>query len=153
MSAAVRVVHESGDRFTVETRGHVITVDQPIADGGTDLGASPTDLFVAALASCVAHYARRFLDRHGLPDEVTVDAGWTMTSSPRRVDSIQVFVRAPGLPGALESRFTKVIEHCTVHNTLMARPDVTISLEASARGGSLSRREGMIRHEGEGLDL
>lgn len=134
MSAALRVVHEDGDRFTVEVRDHSITVDQPVADGGADRGPSPTELFVASLASCVAFYARRFLARHGLPDGVAVDAEWTMASSPNRVGSIRVSARAPGLPLALEPRLAKVIEHCTVHNTLMAPPEVTLALETQGSG-------------------
>ena len=133
---AAQVRHESGDRFTIEVRGHSFTVDQPVADGGTNLGPSPTEVFVASLAGCVGFYGRRFLARHGLPDDVTVDATWSMATSPSRVGSIRLSVRAPGLPGSLEPRFAKVIEHCTVHNTLMAPPEVAISIEQEQRSGS-----------------
>ena len=146
VDAAVRVLHEADDRFTVEVRGHSIPVDQPVSDGGTDSGPSPTELFVASLASCVAHYGRRFLRRHELPDGVTVEAFWTMASSPSRVGSIRLSVRAEGLPQALEARFTKVIEHCTVHNSFMAPPEVKIEVSpgstlkgASAAGASGER--------------
>src|SRR6266545_1791870 len=56
-----------GDRFAVEVRDHVITVDQPLADGGQDTAPTPTEMFVASLAGCVAFYAHRFLARHHLP--------------------------------------------------------------------------------------
>jgi putative redox protein len=36
-----------GDRFAVEARDHLRTVDQPIADGGQDTAPTPTELFVA----------------------------------------------------------------------------------------------------------
>jgi putative redox protein len=133
VNAGLRVIHEGGDRFTVEVRGHSLTVDQPESDGGTDFGPQPTELFVASLASCVAHYGRRFLRRHGLPAQVTVDAEWTMASSPTRVLSISVSVAAPGLPSELEPRFAKVIEHCTVHNTLVVPPSVTINVNEVSR--------------------
>ena len=135
MNAGLRVIHEDGDRFTVQIRGHSLTVDQPESDGGTDFGPQPTELFVASLASCVAHYGRRFLCRHGLPDQVTVDAEWTMASSPTRVGSISVSVAAPGLPSELEPRFAKVIEHCTVHNTLVIPPNVSINVNEVSRLG------------------
>ena len=135
MHAGLRVTHEGGDHFTVEIRGHALAVDQPVADGGTDVGPMPTELFVVSLASCVAHYGRRFLCRHGLPDHVTVDAEWTMASSPTRVGSIRVSVAAPGLPSELEPRFAKVIEHCSVHNTLVVPPDVNIDVNAVSRPG------------------
>jgi len=135
VNAGLRVIHEDGDRFTVQIRGHSLTVDQPESDGGTDFGPQPTELFVASLASCVAHYGRRFLRRHGLPDQVTVDAEWTMASSPTRVGSISVSVAAPGLPSELEPRFAKVIEHCTVHNTLVIPPNVSINVNEVSRLG------------------
>jgi putative redox protein len=135
VNAGLRVTHEDGDRFTIEIRGHSLTVDQPESDGGTDFGPQPTELFVASLASCVAHYGRRFLRRHGLPDDVTVDAEWTMASSPTRVLSIRVSVAAPGLPGELEPRFADVIEHCTVHNALVIPPNVTINVNEVGRPG------------------
>jgi putative redox protein len=37
--------------------------------GGGDVGPTPTELFVAGLASCVAFYARRYLRRHDIDAE------------------------------------------------------------------------------------
>ena len=65
-AATLRVVYLSGDRFEVSIREHVVTVDQPVQAGGQDIGPTPTELFVAGLASCVAFYARRYLRRHKL---------------------------------------------------------------------------------------
>ncbi|MEV5312446.1 OsmC family protein [Streptomyces sp. NPDC052610] len=55
-----------GDAYEIRVRGHVVTVDQPLQDGGEDTAPTPVELFVAAVASCAAHYAGRFLDRHGV---------------------------------------------------------------------------------------
>ena len=62
----IKVRHEEGDRFRVSIRGHELFVDQPVDDGGQDSAPTPTELFVAGLASCVAFYAGRFLRRHDL---------------------------------------------------------------------------------------
>ena len=70
----VTVRHEEGDRFRATIRGHQLVIDQPVEDGGTDAGPTPTELFVAGLASCVAFYAERYLRRHHLPvDGLAVD--------------------------------------------------------------------------------
>lgn len=45
-------------------RGHRVVVDQPTDDGGEDTAPTPTELFVAGLASCVAFYAHDYLDQH-----------------------------------------------------------------------------------------
>ncbi len=49
--ATIEVRHRGGDRFMVGIRGHELTVDQPIRDGGSDEGPTPTELFVAGLSS------------------------------------------------------------------------------------------------------
>ena len=62
-----------------------MTVDQP--DTG-DTGPTPTDLFVASLASCVAHYAGRFFARHGIdPDGFGVDATFAMAPTVPRASA------------------------------------------------------------------
>ena len=65
----VDVGHLDGDAYEMLVRGHRITVDQPADAGGTDKAATPTELFVASLAACVAFYAGRH------PPEVTVTVG------------------------------------------------------------------------------
>jgi putative redox protein len=41
-----------GYRARVHAREHEIAVDEPLAEGGGDTGAMPTELLCAALASC-----------------------------------------------------------------------------------------------------
>ncbi|MEO7061048.1 MAG: PIG-L family deacetylase [Lapillicoccus sp.] len=127
---AARVTHRGGDAFEVVMRGHRIRVDQPVADGGDDTAPTPTELFIASLASCVAFYVRRYLDRHDLPTAgLEVDADFTMGSRPARVVALDVQVILPGgIPDARRDAALAVARHCTVHNTLNAPPDVTISL-------------------------
>src|SRR6478752_1116476 len=60
MTEDVRVRHLDGDRFAVDVRNHTLLVDQPLDVGGTDTAPTPTELFIAGLASCVAFYARRY---------------------------------------------------------------------------------------------
>ena len=125
---SMQVVAGDGERVFVDVRGHLLELDQPVGDGGSDSGPTPTELFVAGLAACVAHYGRGFLRRHGLPEEVHVDVEWHFAKSPTRVGSVTLEVWAPGLPQALRQRFGSVISHCTVHNSLTHVPEVTLRL-------------------------
>jgi putative redox protein len=127
---AVTVEHLDGERYAVGVRGHLITVDQPLADGGTDTAPTPTELFVSALASCVAFYAGRFLDRHGLNRRgLSVTASFAMaTDRPARIASMTLSVSAPTLPENRRDAFLAVVNHCTVHNTLHQVPDIDISI-------------------------
>jgi hypothetical protein len=51
-AAEVTATWLRGFEARVQTRGHVIAVDEPLEDGGTDAGVMPTDLLAASIASC-----------------------------------------------------------------------------------------------------
>jgi LmbE family N-acetylglucosaminyl deacetylase/uncharacterized OsmC-like protein len=126
----MRVEHQGADRFDISIRGHVISVDQPVQDGGDDTAPTPTELFIASLASCVAFYARRYLARHGLPTQgLAVEATFEMGTRPARVSGIDVRLILPvGVPDERRDALLAVASHCTVHNTLLTTPRVTIAL-------------------------
>lgn len=129
-SAQVRVDHLTGDEFTIGVRGHRLRVDQPVDAGGRDTAPTPTELFVAGLASCVAFYARRYLARHGLPTEgLAVDAVYEMGSRPARVAAVDLELHLPaGVPESRREPLLAVASHCTVYNTITSAPDIVVRL-------------------------
>lgn len=128
----IDVVRESGVRFSARIGRHEVVFDQPLAAGGTDLGPTPTDVFVASLAGCVAYYAERFLERHGHAAEgLRVSADFTMADHPARVAAIELSVRLPDeLSDTTRRALQAVVEHCTVHNSIVDAPLVRIAIEA-----------------------
>jgi uncharacterized OsmC-like protein len=120
------------ESYEVTVRGHSLMVDQPADAGGQDSAPTPTELFVAALATCVAFYAGRFLTRHGYSREgLAVSVGYDMASDrPARVSGIRLTVHVPaGLPPQRRAALQAVVSHCTVHNSLAVPPSVTIDLQ------------------------
>jgi uncharacterized OsmC-like protein len=109
-------------------------VDQPVEDGGSDAAPTPTELFVASLASCVAHYARRYLARHDLPiDGMSVAATFTMAERPTRVGQVSLSVTVPdGVPEERRVSLSAAASHCTVHNSLEQPPEVSIEFASSS---------------------
>jgi uncharacterized OsmC-like protein len=127
----IEVRHDRGNRYEIEVRGHRVVADQPEQFGGEDLGPTPTELFVAGLASCVAYYAGRFLVGHGLPMEgLAVSAGFEMsTERPARVAAVEMTVTLPAsFPTERREALHRVVEHCTVHNSITQPPDIRIAL-------------------------
>ena len=127
-SGRLRVDHQGGDRFRIAVRGHIILVDQAEPDGGEDTAPTPTELFVAGLASCVGFYARRYLTRHSLPlDGLAVIADSSMASHPSRVGEISLRLH---LPASLDPTEVDAVlafaSRCTVHNSLRQPPSVRI---------------------------
>jgi len=128
----MEVAHLSGESYVVTVRGHRIVVDQPEDSGGRDAAPTPVELFVASLATCVAYYAGRYLDRHGYPREgLGVTVAYAMaTEGPARVTGARLIVRVPAaLPANRRAALHAVVSHCTVHNSLSRPPTVTIDLD------------------------
>ena len=131
-SRSIVVSSRGADRYAIGIRGHEVVVDQP--DSG-DSGPTPTELFVGALASCVAFYAGRFLERHGLArDGLRVEGRWAFADDrPARVARIDLRVGLPeGFPPELIDRLLAVATHCTVHNSITSAPVVAIDAEVNA---------------------
>ena len=120
-----------GESYEVSVREHRVLVDQPPDAGGRDAAPTPTELFVASLAACVAFYAGRYLTRHGYgQDGLAVRAGFDMASDrPARVSGIRLTIQAPAaLPAGRRPALLAVASHCTVHNSLSVPPSVAIEL-------------------------
>jgi uncharacterized OsmC-like protein len=127
----VTVRHVDGDAYAITARGHGVLTDQAVADGGTDAAATPTELLVASLASCVAFYTGRYLVRHGLDRAgLAVTAEFAMAAGrPARVGAVRLRITVPGgVPPQRTGALLAVASHCTVHNTLRQQPDVSIEL-------------------------
>ena len=144
MSEVIRVNHKEGDLFEIGVRDHLIYVDQPTEAGGSDAAPTPTELFVASLASCVAFYVRRFLARHSLPIEgLSVDATFTMADRPARVGRVNVSIVLPdGVPDERRAALLAVASHCTVHNTLEDPPSVRIGLASESAADAIEEEGG-----------
>jgi N-acetylglucosamine malate deacetylase 2 len=128
--ATVHVDHHSGDRFDITIGDHTVTVDQPVDLGGADTGPTPTELFVASLASCVGFYTRRHLARHNLdPKGLSVEASYTVGTKPARVTAVQITIHAPaGLPEKRREALVAVAGRCTLHNSMTTPPAITLDL-------------------------
>ena len=123
--------HQGGDQFEIDVRGHRVVVDQPTGVGGQDQGPTPTELFIAGIASRVGFYAERFLRRHSLPVEgLEVRCEFKMDPEAARVSSVRLRVMVPAF---LEEKHRRallaVVDHCTVHNSIRQGPDVGIAVE------------------------
>ena len=130
----LNVRYEGDDHYVLEIGKHRVHVDQPFEDGGTDIGPTPTELFVAGLAACVAFYAGRYFRRHQIAaHDFQVVCDYTMsTERPFRVTSIHLDLLLPAaFPQERREAFMRVVEHCTVHNSLREAPAVNMTLIAS----------------------
>jgi len=131
-ASTVEVEHNTVTRYVATVRGHEVRVDQPLAAGGTDEAPTPVELFVISLATCVAYYAGRYLERHGLSlAGLAVHAEYRKADrAPARVASIQLRVTVPaGLPTGMLKPLHAAVTRCMVHNMLREPPSVDIQID------------------------
>jgi putative redox protein len=114
-----------GYRADVEARGHTVAVDEPEEHGGRDDGLMPTELFVAALASCfclaIGHVARkRSLDVPNL----TVTVRSMRAGRELRYETLVVRCAADVEDAVLDMLIERARPFCWVSNTLAAGVEV-----------------------------
>jgi uncharacterized OsmC-like protein len=124
---------------SVEMGRHRIAADEPTAYGGTDTGASPYELLLAALGTCTAMTLRMFADRKGWPlegvtvylhhDKIHAKDCADCETREGKLDRIE---RRIELRGALDAdqraRLLDIANKCPVHRTLKAEIDIRSSL-------------------------
>jgi len=139
-----------GSQLAVDVRRHRLLVDQPADEGGDDRGMTPVELLIASLGSCIGHFAARFCDRHRLPaDGLRVTVEWEYEEKPHRVGRMTAHVRLPpplaaALDPAMRERMQKVLEGCTVHNTIAITPRIDVRIAQAPPGAGSSDGEDTV---------
>ena len=113
----------SGISHDVEVRGHTFISDEPRPVGGDDLGPTPQELIVGALAACTAITLRMYGERKGWDLnglEVVAD------SDPGERGACAPFVVTLRLPDGLSDeqvrRLRVIAGKCPVHR-MLASPE------------------------------
>ena len=63
--ASTTVDSEAGYAQVIESGGHRLGADEPVASGGTDTGPAPYGLLLAALGACTSITLRMYAERKG----------------------------------------------------------------------------------------
>jgi putative redox protein len=126
---------EGGLRFTATVRDHRVATDQPVRLGGDDTAPTPLELLSVSLASCVALYARHYLDSRQLEaEELAVEVKPVWRDDPGRISRFDVTVHVPaGLCEEDRTGLEAQAQSCPVHHTLAMAPEITFQLRDLAR--------------------
>ncbi len=130
---AIRLTREGTYTYKVTSGNFTLRVELP-KEGKAASGASPPDLLLASLGSCLAVYLERYLTGGKIPfsDFSIIVKSEICAEPPRHLKDIDVHIEVPGL--ALDVRRKKAllefIENCPVRTTLTHEPRVSIVLKS-----------------------
>ena len=124
-----RTSADEGFLTDLNAAGHPLLADEPLAVGGTDRGASPYDLLVAALGACTSMTLKLFAQRKGWPLEaatvrlthhrIHASDCETCETKEGHVDVIERIVELSGpLDDEQRARLLEIADKCPVHRTL-----------------------------------
>lgn len=131
-------VTESGESdfaVAIEVSGHRLTGDEPVDQGGGNLGPAPYDLLTAALAECTAMTVRWYALQQKWPLEhvevtVTHRKGGPGAISPRQdMFAKQIRLRGPGLSAEQKAKLIEVAAKCPVQRSLEGTPHILTDAE------------------------
>jgi putative redox protein len=111
--------HGGTYKHTVQVRDHELTIDEPIEDGGEDVGPSPQELLAASLASCTAVTMEMYAARKGWdigPVEVDVDYNRADRGAPTKFELVMRL--ADDVPEERVERLRVIAAKCPVHRAL-----------------------------------
>ncbi len=125
-----KALSKGGMSFEVQVRGHKLMADLTPDKGGKDLGPTPPELLLGALAACSGIYAQMFALREGLDASgVEVTATGELGDPPMSLEGFRVHMKFPGLPADKREKAKAFVSQCLVSKTLCTPQQVELVLE------------------------
>ena len=140
------IVQESGkSKFAQEIiiGDHVLLGDEPVANGGNDVGPAPYDFLLAALGSCTAMTIRLYADRKKIPlervivklkhEKIYANDCEDCENPNSRMDQIErkIILKGRNLTDEQKDKLVDIANKCPVHRTLTSKVLIETSLENS----------------------
>lgn len=126
----VNVSYLGGMKFSADCAKHKVIIDLPLGVGGTDQGATPPQLFLSSIASCIGVYVASYcrnaeLDAQGM--QIIIKA--EKASNPNRLDNIKVEISLPHANiGQRREAILAAAKKCLIHQTIKHDPAVDVVL-------------------------
>jgi putative redox protein len=107
-------------KHTVHVRQHALTVDEPAANGGEDLGVTPHELYDSALCACKALTTLWYARRKQIPvDDIRVTVERDDSEERAGVYRLRVTLHMTGaLNDAQRQELLNVAAKCPLHKLM-----------------------------------
>lgn len=136
------LVYESGKgKFAQEIAAgtHHLEADEPVANGGNDLGPSPYEFLLTALGTCTSMTVRMYADLKKIPlqkisvklthEKIYAEDCQNCESNQAKIDHIDRKIELTGtLTPEQRQRLLEIANKCPVHRTLTSEITITTEL-------------------------
>lgn len=122
----------------VNIRNHQLITDEPLDNGGQDLGPTPTELILSGLASCTASTLRMYADKkgwnvEGIDLEVSIAIRKTDTGQISHIDTVLEIMGE--VSGEQKERLLEIARKCPLYRLLTNPVEISTSLKEQAQPG------------------
>lgn len=120
------------DRYKVEITsptGNLVIADEPVAQGGKDLGFSPKELLASALAACTSATVMMYADRNKIDLQevkMEVDLEGVNTSNKTIINRKIQFIG--NVDEVQRTKLLKVANACPVHKILTNTVEINTAI-------------------------
>jgi putative redox protein len=129
---SVTAVVEGAPYATAITmRTHTLMADEPVEQGGADVGPKAHELLCSALAACTAITIRMYVDRKKLPvRSITITCSMDRKAENGTVDTaFHLAVQVDGdLTDEQRERVVQIARMCPVHKTMTGPLRITAGM-------------------------
>ena len=120
----MEITFEGGKVVTAHTRGHLIRTDQPLDNGGENLGPTPFDLYLASIGTCAGVYVKSFCENRQIPTEnIRIIQKTEFDEGTGLPVNITIDIRLPDdFPEKYRASVINVAELCKVKKSISKPP-------------------------------
>jgi putative redox protein len=125
----IAVSFPGGVAVEADVKGQKVRTDQPPPLGG-GTAASPFDLFLASIATCMGFYALRFCQERAIATEgLGLSLETVRDEAEKRLAAIGVALTLPpGFPGKYEGAIRRAVDQCAVKKHMVEPPAFELSV-------------------------
>jgi len=124
MTNEIKIEFGPGKKLSAVGDDYCIDVDMPVSEGGDGSAPEPTQLFLASLATCAAHYARIFCESKSLPmDGLGLNIRYKFNDDGNQITKFTYELTIPeGFPEKYKAALLRALDLCPIKKLLLSPP-------------------------------
>ena len=127
----MKVEYLGNKKFKAKVREHEIITALPKGKGGGNSAATPPELMVVSLGTCVGYFVLGYMKAADLdPTGLSIDVDWEMVEDGSRIKRIDASISVPNAElGKRKKAIVSVAKKCIIHETLHNCPEMEVSVK------------------------